>query len=134
MDEKRLSRGNIDVKVQCHSGCTVRCMYSHLPDIFSNVQKTDFILLHIGSNDCTRKTGKTSDKVLYEIKQLVKYISRRLPCTKVIISLPIIRTDCSVAYHVQKHLYLKLKRQYYPYLDHPNINDFTKVKFQLQFL
>ena len=29
MDEKRLSRNDINVKVQCHGGCTVRCMYTN---------------------------------------------------------------------------------------------------------
>ena len=47
MDEQRLSRENIIVKTKCHGGCTVKCMYTHLPTVFS--EKPDFILLHIGS-------------------------------------------------------------------------------------
>ena len=120
MDEEKLSRGNIDVKVRYHNGCTIKCMYSHLPEMFQ--QRPDYVLLHIGSNDCVKKSGKTSDKVLREMKNLVDYISWNLPCTKVILSLPIVRFDCSVANAVQQNLRLKLKRLLYPYLDHPNIN------------
>ena len=120
MDEKRLSRGNIDVKVRFHNGCTVKCMYTHLPEMFA--KKPDFVLLHIGSNDCSKKSGKISDDVLEEIRKLVEFIAWNLPCTKVILSLPIVRRDCSVANAVQQNLKTKLKRLLYPYLDHSNID------------
>ena len=71
MDEKRLCRGNIEVKMQCHGGCTTRCMFSHLPDVFK--VKPAYILLHIGSNDCSTKT---SDEVLNEFKLLTDYIKK----------------------------------------------------------
>ena len=121
MDEKRLSRENIKVIVKCHGGCTVRCMYTHLPEMFS--LKPDYVLLHIGSNDCGgKKTGKTSDEVLQEIKKLADFISWNLPRTKLIISQPIIRADSSVAHCVQKILRIKLKHLSYPTLDHSNVN------------
>ena len=117
MDEKRLSRGNIEVKVRSHGGCTIRCMFSHLPDIFK--QKPEYILLHIGSNDCSTKT---SDEVLNEFKVLTDYIQKELPCSTLIISLPIIRADNKVAIQIQKNFYLKLKRLFYPFLDNSNID------------
>ena len=121
MDEKRLSRNNIDVKVRCHGGCTVNCMYTHLPPVFA--AKPDFIILHIGSNDCfTKNTGKTSDVILEEIKILVEYITKNLPYAKLIISLPIVRSDCSTSHHVQQILMIKLKRFFYPCLDHSNVD------------
>ena len=118
MDEERLSRGNINVKVRCHGGCTVKCMYSHLPEMFN--LKPDFVLLHIGSNDCIG-LGKTSDEILQEIKKLVEYISWNLPYSKLIISLPIVRADSSVANAVQQILNFKLKRSFFPCLDNSNV-------------
>ena len=119
MDEKRLSRDNINVKVQCHGGCTIRCMYTHLPQMFK--LKPDFILLHIGSNDCT---SKTSDEVIKELKYLTDYIKKALPCSKLIISLPIIRADNSIASAIQRNLNVKLQRLYYPCLDNSNLDLF----------
>ena len=87
MDEERLSKHNMDVKVRCHGGCTVKCMYTHLPEMFN--LKPDFILLHIGSNDCTHKTSDEWD----ELRKLIEYIEKTLPLSKIILSLPIIRAD-----------------------------------------
>ena len=117
MDEKRLSTHNINVKVRCHGGCTVTCMYTHLPELFK--LKHDYMLLHIGSNDCT---SKTSDVVLQEIKNLTGYITKKLPCCKIIISLPIVRTYSSRASQIQKHLKLKLQRLMFPCMDNSNID------------
>ena len=117
MDEKRLSKNNVEVKVRCHGGCTVKCSYTHLPQLFR--EKLDYVLLHIGSNDCT---SKTSDEVLDEIQQLNKYISKTLPCAKIIISLPIMRADNAMASVIQKNLKLKLKRLFYPCLENSNID------------
>ena len=58
MEEGRLSK-TYDIKVRCHGGCTIKCMYSHLPSIVK--LKPEYIILHIGTNDCT---SKTSDVVL----------------------------------------------------------------------
>ena len=84
-------------------------------------QRPDFVLLHIGSNDCSGM-GKISDDVLKEITKLAEYITWNLPLTKLIISLPIIRADNSVANAVQKNLKLKLKRLFYPCLDNSNVD------------
>ena len=56
MDENRLGYKDVDVKVQCHGGCTIRCLYSHLPTVINS--KPDYILLHIGLNDCFTKTSR----------------------------------------------------------------------------
>ena len=105
------------MKVQCHGGCNVKSIYSHLPKIFR--AKPDYILLHIGSNDCT---SKTSDEVLSEIKQIITYITNTLPCVKVIISLPIVRADSTRASTIQKNLKLKLSRLFYPCLENSNVD------------
>ena len=124
MEEKRLSRGDIQVKVRCHGGCTIKCMYTHLPEMFA--LKPDFVLLHIGSNDCSKEAVKTSDEVLQEFKKLAEFISWNLPCTKLILSLPIVRRDSSVAHYVQRNLQLKMRRLLYPCLDHSNV-DFSHL-------
>ena len=103
--------------MQCHGGCTTRCMFSHLPDMFK--VKPAYILLHIGSNDCSTKT---SDEVLNDFKLLTDYIKKELPSSTLIISLPIIRNDNKVAMQIQKNFGLKLKRLYYPFLDNSNID------------
>ena len=117
MDEKRLSK-KLDVKVHCHGGCTVTCMYTHLAPVVK--LKPKFILLHIGTNDCV---DKTSDEVLYEINQLTGYINEILPTSKVIVSLPTMRTDCKRTNQIIKNFNLKLTRQGYTYLENANINE-----------
>ena len=44
MDEKRLSK-MLDVKVHCHGGCMVKCMYTHSAPVVK--LKPEFILLHV---------------------------------------------------------------------------------------
>ena len=117
MDENRLTKSNMKVKVRCHGGCTVKCAYTHLPEMFR--AKPDYLLLHIGSNDCT---SKTSDEVLNEMKQLIRYISKTLPCVTIILSLPIVRADNTRASVIQKHLKLKMKRLFYPCLENSNVD------------
>ena len=73
MEEGRLSK-MYDVKVRCHSGCTIECMYSHLPSMIK--LKPECIILHIGTNDCT---NKTSDEVVKELVTITEYIKYVLP-------------------------------------------------------
>ena len=117
MDERRLSSKTVDVKIQSHGGCTISCMYKHLQTMFRD--KPDYVLLHIGSNDCV---GKTSDNVLNEYKMLTTYISNKLPGAKLITSLPIVRTDCSRANAIQQNLKFKLQGLDFMYLDNSNVN------------
>ena len=117
MDERRLSSKTVDVKIQSHGGCTISCMYNHLQTMFRD--KPDYVLLHIGSNDCV---GKTSDNVLNEYKMLTTYISNKLPGAKLITSLPIVRTDCSRANAIQQNLKFKLQGLDFMYLDNSNVN------------
>lgn len=116
MDEERLSNAHVKVKVQSHGGCTVDCMYSHLSKVIKC--EPDYILLHIGSNDCGTKT---SDEILQQYKRLVTYIEKRLPHVKVITSLPIVRCDNTRATCIQKNLKCKLQRAFLPCLDNSNV-------------
>ena len=117
MDEERLSNKDVKVKVQCHGGCTINCMYSHLQKMFD--LKPDYILLHIGSNDCT---NNTSDNVLSEFKMLTVYIAKELPHAKLFISLPIVSADSSKSNAIQQNFKLKLQRLFFPCLQNSNIN------------
>ena len=87
LDEKRLSK-KFDVRIRCHGGCTVRCLYTHLPWAFNLLP--NHIIIHVGTNDCARKT---SDEVLKELFEIKIYILKVLPSCKVWFSLPLVRTD-----------------------------------------
>ena len=129
MDGQRLSNDRFEVKVMSHSGCKIRCMYTHLPAIFKD--KPDYILMHIGSNDCV---DKTSCEVLRDLKKLVEYIKYMLPLVTVIISLPTVRTDSTRSNAVQQNLVRKLKRSYFtPYLDNSTITTSDLGKKGLHF-
>ena len=87
IDESRLCKYS-EVKVRCHGGCTVNCMYSHLPALLCD--KPDYVVLHISTNDCV---SKTSDEVLLEIVNLIEYIEKSLPSCTVVVSQPTLRTE-----------------------------------------
>ena len=117
IDEERLSK-NYNVKIQCHGGCTITCMHSHLPKIVS--LKPDYVIIHIGTNDCVRKT---SDEVIKELNILVGKIKKLLPSSVIIISQPISRADNISANQIIKNLNLKLQRlKHVLLLDNSNIN------------
>ena len=117
MREKELSK-YMDVKVECHGGCTIKCMYSHLDNVF--IQKPDFVMLHVGTNDCARKT---SDEVLNEIKKLAEYIGNVLPSTVIILSLPIVRRDISRANTIIQNFNKKAKSLMYTLLNNTVIKE-----------
>ena len=54
IDGERLSCTH-DVKVKSDGGCTFGKMFTHLPDIIES--KPDYIIYHIGTNDCGKKTS-----------------------------------------------------------------------------
>ena len=127
LDESKLSKKH-DVKLKCHGGCTIACMYKHIPDIIPF--KPDHILLHVGTNDCT---DKTSDKVLKELVNLVKNIQKLIPTSKVIISLPTVRTDNATANQIIKNLCKKIKQLDFMILDNSNMKDCHLGKKGLHF-
>ena len=114
IDEKRIGT---DVKVMCHGGCTIQCMYRHLPKVIKRNPK--YVLLHIGTNDCV---GKTSDEVLRELVKLHDYIETAIHDCTVIISMPTMRTDDLTANQIIQNLNVKLKKTNYHLLDNCNIS------------
>ena len=118
LDAKRLSTTKYDVKIRCHGGCTLQCLYTHLPWAF-NLQP-EHIIIHVGTNDCAKKT---SDEVLRELFNIKIYIRKVLPSCKVWISLPTMRTDNNRANTIIRNLNLKMKKHSDMIIDHSNINE-----------
>ena len=116
IDAERLSK-KFDVKIYCHGGCTIKCMYTHLPKISES--KPDYVIFHISTNDCTTKT---SDEILNEINTLVRDVNKLLPSSKIIISQPITRSDNKTANQIIINLNKKLKHSNHILLDNTNLN------------
>jgi hypothetical protein len=106
----------MDVKVMSCGGCTVKCMFTHLPKVFT--LKPKHIILHIGTNDCATKT---SDEVLGDINSIKSYIEKTLPKCNVIISTPIVRSDNLSANTILKNLNVKLRQLGYTLMDNSKI-------------
>ena len=115
LNQTRLSK-RYDVRVMCHGGCTIRCMYTHLPKMFPLNPK--YVILHIGTNDGVRKT---SDEILKELVNLENYVQTVLPHCKVIVSQPAIRADNRKANQILQNLNVKLKCSHFVLLDNSNI-------------
>ena len=90
LDEQRLSRYK-HVKVRCFRGSTVKDMYHYLYPLLQ--KEPEYLILHVGTNDCTYHT---SDTVLRDLLSLKKHVEVKIPGIKVILSLPISRFDNNV--------------------------------------
>ena len=114
IDQGRLSH-KFDVRVKCQ--CTINKMYTNLPEIIC--LKPEYIMFHLGTNDCK---SKTSDEVLNELNKLVEVVHRLLPESKIITSQPINRFDSMTANQIIKNLNSKLNQSTHMILDNSNIN------------
>ena len=88
LDERRLGRNNYKVKVRCFKGSTVGDMYHYLYPLLQ--KEPDYLILHVGTNDCTHHT---SEKVFNDLLALKRHIEVKVPAIKVLFSLPISRFD-----------------------------------------
>ena len=104
------------MKVICHGGCTIECMYTHVPSALQF--KPKYIVLNVSTND---SVWKTSDEILRELSNLKMHIENALPSCEVIISLPTVRTDDKKANQILRNLIMKLKRSEHRLLDNSNI-------------
>ena len=118
LDEKRLSNDYVDVRLRCHGGCTIKCLYTHLPWAFA--LQPEHIIIHVGTNDCAKKT---SDEVLKELFDVRIYIQKVLPSCKIWFSLPLVRTDDKRANVIIRHLNIKMMKQCDMILDNSNIKE-----------
>ena len=119
MDENRLSNKIIEVKVECHGGCMIEHMFTHVDTMVK--YKPDYVLLHVGTNNCT---NSTSDEILKELKHLKEFIQLILPSTRMYISPPTVRTDNNKANTIIKNVNIKLRKLGYILLDNSNIRDY----------
>ena len=117
MDQAKLSK-QLDVRIGCHGECTVKCLYTHLTPVFT--AKPEYIMLHIGTNDCT---NKTSDVVLNETTKLAHHIEIALPNSKIILSLPTMRTDNNKPNVIIRNLKKKAYNLPYTLMENENINE-----------
>ena len=113
-----LSSSKINVKRFSHGGCTIEHMYEHLPPVID--EKPEYIILHVGTNNCT---DSTSDELLLELQRLKNYIQKALPLCKIFISLPIFRTDNNKANIIRRNLNTKLKNKFLMLLDNSNLSE-----------
>lgn len=118
LDGKRLSNDHVDVRIRCHGGCTIKCLYTHLPWAFA--LQPEHIIIHVGTNDCAKKT---SDEVLKELFDVRIYIQKVLPSCKIWFSLPLVRTDDKRANIIIRHLNIKMMKLCDMVLDNSNIKE-----------
>ena len=101
LEEQRLRKYN-HVTVRCFTGSTVKDMYHYLYPLLQ--KEPEYLVLHVGTNDCTYHT---SDTVLKDLLSLKRHFEVTIPGIKVILSLPISRFDNNVTSR-QKVSWLKL--------------------------
>ena len=85
IEEKRT---NYNVKIHVFVGASVKNMCWYLQPLLAKEQ--DYLILHVGTNNCTTNTA---DEILVELLKLKQHIVKTLPRCKVILSQPIIRYD-----------------------------------------
>ena len=114
----RLSNEEYEVQVKCHGGCTIEHMYTHLPSV--TLLKPEYIILHVGTNDCV---NNTSDEVIKRLIELKTNIEKLLPSCTVCISLSTVRSDNVRANVVIRNLNTKLRKSEFMLLDNSNISE-----------
>ena len=87
-------------------------------------------MLHVGTND---SCNNTSDVILNELIKLGAYLEMALPDSKVILSLPTIRTDNYKANTITRNLKRKAKNMKFILLENWNINESHISKRGLHF-
>ena len=104
MDEKRLS-GTMNVKVRAFGGSSIEDMHSYIIPLLR--KEPDYILLHVGGNDCSSQ--KTSDEIICDLLGLKSFIESKLPNCVIIISSLTERIDKRQAGVISKIVNAKLK-------------------------
>ena len=115
IDEKRLSK-KYNVKVRAFSGASINDMYWYLHPLL--VKVPDYVLLHVGTNDCTTNTA---DKILNDLLKLKHHIEKTLPKCTVILSQPIMRTDTPKATKTMNELICMFNQLEISKMDNSNL-------------
>ena len=120
IDENRLSK-KYNVKVRAFSGATIENMYWYLQPLLA--KEPDYLLLHVGSNNCLTHTA---DEILSDLLKLKQHIENTLPNCSVILSQPIIRCDNQKAAKIINEFISKFN-----YLDVLTLDNSNIVREQL---
>ena len=89
LDERKMKKGNGNVKVRAHPGATVTDMLDYLKPI-SRKQSSHLILLHTGTNDIK---SQTPVEILGNFERAKDMIADESPETRSVISSLILRND-----------------------------------------
>ena len=118
IDENRLNRSDINVKVRAFSGSTVTDMYDYIKPLLK--KQPTHLLLHVCSNDAP---FKSSNQILDELLLLKRYIENSVQGINVIISKPLLRIDNPKARITLDRVSTKLENLNISTLDNSNITD-----------
>ena len=117
LDESKLSKRNIPVKVRSFSGCTIEDMYCYIRPLLR--KKPSHIILHVSTNDAP---NKSADDILTGILLLKTFILKQLPGVNIIISEPTTRCDNPRAKVTIRNLNAKLHQLNILMVDNSNID------------
>ena len=116
LDELKLSKGGVKVKVRAFSGSNIYDMYEYISPLLR--KEPDYIILHIGTADAP---NKSADDILIELLQLKNFIANKLPHCRIIISQPTVRNDIPCARLVIRTQINKLNNLTLEMVDNSNI-------------
>ena len=91
-------------------------MYWYLHPLLT--KEPDYILLHVGTNDCSTKS---SNEILDDLLKIKHHIETILPKCTVILSQPIIRTDVPAAAKTINELIVKFEQLEMRQMNNTNI-------------
>ena len=118
LDERKLNKGNICVKVRPFPGSTISDMHSYITPLLK--KKPQHIILHVGGNDAP---FKSADDILVELLQLKTFIAKQLPTCDIYISQPTTRVDNMKAKYTIRDLNGKLNLLNINIVDNSNIEE-----------
>ena len=102
-DEKRLSKGEKNVKVFCYPGAKIKDIKYHAIPILN--KKPSTIILHVGTNNAVQSTSR---EIINDLLNLKHHLSTQLKGCRIIISEPTYRSDngkaCLTIHKVIEHL------------------------------
>jgi len=105
LDEKCMPKQQHRYKIRVFPGAVIQDMYDYLNPLLKK-ENYKAIVLHVGTNDAKNSTSEQIVKQLLDLREFI--IQRVCPSTKVIISMPILRTDDGKANYTIKKTCIQL--------------------------
>ena len=116
LEERRLGRNGIKVKVRCFPGCTISDMNDYCKPILK--KKPSHIVLHVGTNDTNKFCSR---EIIDKLLSLKNYIQSELPNCKIALSTPTCRYDDAKSGLTVKHVCDHMKALGLDIVDNGNI-------------